>query len=185
MNILCIPITVSEHVVGNLYCNTCSPQNWVIGEQWLNLTDADIVTSWLIFWKCTNTKHWPLNIKIRTLPVSLPSPLSCCPGTGCHWAPLTARPTSGSVTMATGRKSRCSTWEGCTPPLLLPLWEEEKPIHCEIIAFRNIFLPSRAIKEGMGILIHTTVAVTSTLKDAGNDQMHLLLHATSKLLLGW
>ncbi|KAI1243366.1 hypothetical protein IHE44_0000963 [Lamprotornis superbus] len=36
-----------------------------------------------------------------------------------------------------------------------------------------------AIKEGTGILIHTIVAVTSTLKDAGNDQMHLLLHATN------
>lgn len=105
-----------------------------------------------------------------------------------YWVSLSTsrcQTSGGSVAMATGRKSRCSTWEGCTKPLLLPLWEEEKPIHCEIIGFRNIFLPSGAVKEGTGILIHTIVAVTSTLKDAGNDQMHLLLHATSKLLPCW
>lgn len=148
MRILCIPITVSEYVVGNLYCNICSPQNWVIGEQWLSLTDADVVSFCLIFWKFTSRKQWPLNIKIRMLPLSLPSPFSCCPGTGCHWAPLRARPASGSVTMATRRKSRCSTWEGCTQPLLWTLrGEEKKPIHCETVAFRNIFLPLRAIKK--------------------------------------
>lgn len=63
--------------------------------------------------------------------------------------------------------------------------KKKKPICCETIAFRNSFLPSRAIKEGTGILIYTIVAVTRTLKDDENGQTHALLHATSKLLPGW
>lgn len=46
------------------------------------------------------------------------------PGVG-YRALFRARPASGSVTMATGRKCRCSTWQGCTQPLLWSLREEK------------------------------------------------------------
>lgn len=40
-NILCIHITVFEYILIKLYCCICSPQNQIIGEQGLSLTDAD------------------------------------------------------------------------------------------------------------------------------------------------
>lgn len=40
-NTLCICVTVSECLVTHPYCNICSPQNWVVGEQWFGLIDAD------------------------------------------------------------------------------------------------------------------------------------------------
>lgn len=63
--------------------------------------------------------------------------------------------------------------------------KKKKPIRCETVAFRNIFLPSRAIKEGTGILVYTIVAMTRTLKDNENGQTHTLLHAASKLIPSW
>lgn len=169
ISILCISVVISEYRVGNLYCNICSPQNSVIGEQQLSLTGADVVALWLIFWKFIRRKHWPLNIKIGCFPSLFPvlSLTALVLGVIEHLS-VPDQPVAQLPWQRGGKKkkkkNRCSTWEGCTQPLLLPLWEEEKPIHCEIIAFKNTFLPSRAIKEGMGILIHTIVAVTSTLK---------------------
>lgn len=145
-----------------------------------------IASLWLVFWIFTSWKHWPWHIKIRILPLS-PSLFTVFslegPGAGCH----RARPTSQRLGHHGNReKGRCSTWWGCTQPPLWSFWGEgKKPIHCETVTCRNIFLPLKAIKEGTGVLIYTVVTVTRTLKDSVDGQTQSLLHVTSKLLPSW
>jgi len=114
MSILCIHITVSEYIVINLYCHICNPQNRIAGDQRLSLTDADDLLSvyGLHFENSPAENMGHDAYKIRMLPLS-PSlfPVLSLEGLGAgyHRAPFRARPASGSVAMATERKSRCST----------------------------------------------------------------------------